>query len=102
MNVQSIESLDDPRVGAYRNLKDRELAARGGLFIAEGVHVVRRLLESNYPTVSVLAARRRADEIAALMERHAVDRPEMKFESTPLLVVPDDLVDQIVGFQFHS
>ena len=43
MSVVRIKRLDDERLRPYRDLKDRELAAEGGLFIAEGEHVVRRL-----------------------------------------------------------
>lgn len=91
MPVHDIDSLDDPRVAPYRNLKDRELAAEGGRFIAEGEHLVRRLLESDYPTESVLMARRRAAELGPLVPA-AVD----------LFIAPDGMVDAIIGFQFHS
>src|SRR5205085_8350575 len=54
MPVHPVNSLDDPRVAPYRNLKDRELARQGGRFIAEGEHLIRRLLASDYKTESVL------------------------------------------------
>ncbi|WP_428939045.1 TrmH family RNA methyltransferase [Fontivita pretiosa] len=87
-----IDSLDDPRIVHYRNLKDRELAREhGGRFIAEGEHVVRRLLTSDYPVESVLLAARRAEEIAPIVP-----------ESVPVYVVPDAMMQQILGFRFHS
>jgi len=87
-----IESLDDPRIAPYRNLKDRELAREhGGRFIAEGEHVVRRLLTSDYPVESVLLAARRAEEIAPIVP-----------ESVPVYVTPDAMMQQILGFKFHS
>ena len=43
---QHIDDLNDPRLTPYRDLKDRELAAEGKLFIAEGHHVVERLLKA--------------------------------------------------------
>src|SRR5206468_2647508 len=67
MPVERILSIDDPRVWPYRNLKDRELARQGGFFIAEGEHVVRRLLDSDYPTQSLLLAERRVAEIAPVV-----------------------------------
>jgi len=91
MPIVPIDSLDDPRVAPYRNLKDRELARSGDRFIAEGEQVVRRLLASDYPTESLLLARRRAEEIATLAP------PDV-----PVYVVDDALVHQIVGFKFHS
>ena len=63
MNLQPIASLDDPRVAAYRNLKDRDVAAEGDRFIAEGEHVVRRMLASDFPVESLLLAERRVAEI---------------------------------------
>ena len=86
-----IESLDDPRLDPYRLLKERELAKDGGRFIAEGEHLVRRLLESDFPTDSVLLAERRAPEIAPTVADHV-----------PVFVAPDALMHQVIGFKFHS
>ena len=91
MPIVQIPSLDDPRLAPYRKLKDRELAREGDRFIAEGEHVVRRLLESDYPVESLLLARRRADEVAPLA-----------LPDVPVYVVDDPLVHQVVGFKFHS
>jgi tRNA G18 (ribose-2'-O)-methylase SpoU len=88
---QHIESLDDPRLAAYRNLKERDLARDGGRFIAEAEQVVRRLLASDYQTESVLMAQRRAAEILPIVP-----------ENVPVFVVPDAMMQQVVGFKFHS
>jgi tRNA G18 (ribose-2'-O)-methylase SpoU len=42
---ERIESVDDPRIAAYRDVPDRELVRSRGLFIAEGRLVVRRVVE---------------------------------------------------------
>lgn len=86
-----INTPDDPRIAAYQNLKERELARQGGRFIAEGELVVRRLLASDYPVISVLLAERRVDEIAPLVPG-----------DVPIYVGPAELVNRIVGFKFHS
>ena len=86
-----IDTLADPRLAPYRNLKDRDLAREGGRFLAEGEHVVRRLLASNLRTESVLLAERRAEEIAPLVP-----------DGVAVYVVPDGLVREIIGFAFHS
>src|SRR5437763_16676977 len=91
MGIISIESLSDPRVEAYRNLKDRELERRGKRFIAEGEHLVRRLLGSAIPAESLLLADRRAAEIAALAP------PEL-----PVYVVSQAMMNDILGLRFHS
>lgn len=89
--IDEIASLDDPRLAPYRKLKDRELAREGGQFIAEGELVVRRLLKSDYPIDSVLLARRRVEKIAPVVP-----------EGTPVYVVPDSWMHQIIGYRFHS
>ena len=91
MSVHRIDSLDDPRVALYRNLKDRELERRGRHFIAEGEHLVRRLLESDFPIDSVMLAQRRVEEMAALVPEHI-----------PVYVVPQSLMNEILGLKFHS
>lgn len=86
-----IDNLSDPRIDVYTRLKDREVAAMDGRFIAEGELVVRRLLASSYQTESVLLANRRVEEIAPLVP-----------ECVTIYSAPADLVNQIVGFKFHS
>ncbi len=91
MGIISIESLSDPRVECYRNLKDRELERRGKRFIAEGEHLVRRLLASDYVTESVLLAERRVEEMAAIVPQHV-----------PVYAVRQAVMDEILGIKFHS
>lgn len=86
-----VESLADERIAAYVNLKERELAREGGRFIAEGEMVVRRLLDSDYPIESMLLADRRVEEIAPLAPA-----------GVPIYVGSAAMVNQIVGFKFHS
>lgn len=86
-----LDSLDDPRLAVYRNLKERELARQGGQFIAESGHVVRRLLASDYPVESVLVSQRRAEEMSQIVPA-----------SVPLYVVPNEWMHQIIGYKFHS
>ena len=91
MNLVRVESLDDPRVALYRNVKDRELERRGRHFIAEGAHLVRRLLDSDFPIDSVMLADRRVDEIAPLVPEHI-----------PIYALPQSLMNEILGLTFHS
>jgi tRNA G18 (ribose-2'-O)-methylase SpoU len=89
--IAQLHSLDDPRIAAYRNLKDRELAREGGRFIAEGEQVVRRLLTSGIQVESVLLADRKADAIAPLVPK-----------GVPIWIASDEAVQRIIGFEFHS
>jgi tRNA G18 (ribose-2'-O)-methylase SpoU len=72
-------------------LKERDLAREQGLFIAEGEHLVRRLLTSSFMTHSLLLADRRAAEIAPLAPA-----------DVPVYVAPAAMLNQILGFKFHS
>ena len=65
MNVQPIHDLDDPRSRSIAISRITELERRGQHFIAEGEHIVRRLLASDFPVESVLLADRRAENGAA-------------------------------------
>ena len=49
-----VNDPDDPRIDAYRNVPDPDLLIQGGLFVAEGRLVVRRLIEGRrFPVRSV-------------------------------------------------
>ena len=86
MPLVPIHSLDDARVALYRNLKDRELERRGRHFIAEGEHLTRRLLASDFPVDSVMLVERRVAELASIVPDHI-----------PVYIVSQELMNQIVG-----
>lgn len=87
----AIQSLDDPRVAPYRALKDRELRAADGRFVAEGPNVVRRLIASRYEVESVLVSDRYADALAAEVPT-----------GIPLYVAADELINETIGYRFHQ
>lgn len=89
--IEPVQSLADPRVALYRNLKDRELDRSGKWFIAEGEYIVRRLLASDFPIESVFLTERRANEIAPLVP------PDV-----PVYVAPTDVMNGVLGMKFHS
>ena len=86
----AIDSLDDPRVQMYRHLKSSNRLRDGRLFIAEGTKLVERLLASDFQTESVLISERREVEWASKVP------PEV-----PLYVVPQQVGEQLIGFNFH-
>ena len=90
MSTTIIESLDDPRVEPYRNLKLKNVQRGGQYFIAEGKKVVERLLESDFETASVFVSEKRQDEWAAKVS------PDVS-----LYVASQDVMNQLVGFDFH-
>jgi tRNA G18 (ribose-2'-O)-methylase SpoU len=89
--IVRIDQPDDSRLHPYRNLRDRDLANEGGLFIAEGDLLVRRLLESGLETVSILASKQRLPRIEPYVP-----------EGISLYVAPAEIVNGIIGFKFHS
>jgi tRNA G18 (ribose-2'-O)-methylase SpoU len=90
MSITHFDDLADPRLDPYRHLKKTNDTARRGLFIAEGDKLVRRLLESRLTVDSVLLSRAYVDAFRDLLH------PDV-----PTFVVPDELVETLVGFNFH-
>ena len=89
-----IEDADDPRIAGYRNIRDRDLARRDGLFIAEGKVVVRVLLEAGrFEPVSILVSENRLDGLFGVIE----DAPA----APPVYVAPSAVMDGIAGFHMH-
>ncbi|MBM4144643.1 MAG: RNA methyltransferase, partial [Lentisphaerae bacterium] len=87
MAIQRIDSIDDPRVAPYRNLRDRTLRGES-IFVAEGRLVTLRLLASTCAVQSVFVS----EEYAAEFERVAAGR-------APLYVAHESLLLQVVGFK---
>jgi tRNA G18 (ribose-2'-O)-methylase SpoU len=87
--MQRVDSIDDPRVAPYRNLRDRTLRGES-IFVTEGRILTRRLLESPFEAESVLAAEGVAAEFAPLVG-----------DRTALYVAAESLLLEIVGFPFH-
>jgi tRNA G18 (ribose-2'-O)-methylase SpoU len=89
-----LDSADDPALEAYTAMRERDLVGRHGLFVAEGEVVVRVLLERSRLRVrSLLLERRRVDSVADVLERLDAD--------VPVYVVPQAVMDAVVGFSIH-
>lgn len=93
-----IESLDDPRVAAYRNVRDADLVGRRGLFLAEGELVVRTLLHTHrqggrFRAESVFLNRTRLGAMAPALAELGPD--------FPVYVADQAVMDEIVGFHIH-
>ncbi len=95
--IERIEDLEDPRLDPFRGIRDRELRGRDGVFMAESLRVVRRLLRSGRPVREILVTTTAAAEIDRELSA-ALDR-----ESPPRIVeVPDGLQESIAGSRFHG
>ena len=93
--IVRIEDPDDPRIEAYRAVRERDLAGRQGRFIAEGEVVLRTLLSarSRFAPESILLADNRVARLASVLGDRA--------PQTPLFAAPRTVLDRIVGFPIH-
>jgi len=89
-----IEDPADPRVAAYRDVRERDLVGREGRFIAEGEVVLRLLLASRrFETESILIADNRVETLAPLLETRA--------PGVPVHLATRRVLDEIAGFPLH-
>lgn len=94
-NIVPIVSPDDPRAAAYREVRERDLAGREGLFVAEGDIVLRILLSgrSRFRPVSILLAENRVAPLTGLLADVQ--------DTVPILVAPPAVMERIAGFPIH-
>jgi len=88
--IHPIDSLDDPQLEPFREIRNRNWTELSGLFIAEGPLLVTELVRSKYALKSVLLDRK--------YEQHYRD---LVSPETELLLVDHALVELIVGYNFH-
>jgi tRNA G18 (ribose-2'-O)-methylase SpoU len=89
-----IDDPNDPRVAAYRDIKERDLVGRQGLFIAEGETVLRAFVRDAPERVqSLLIDGKRADKLGEVF----ASLPE----GVPIYVVGQAVLDTIAGFHLH-
>lgn len=89
-----ITDPNDPRIAAYRDIRERDLVRRDGLFVAEGTTVLNVLLsQARFALKSVLVLENRLDGFLAM----AGDR----IGETPLHVADRAVIDAIAGFPMH-
>jgi len=94
LSIHHVTSLDQVELELYRSLRRPVEHERQGLFVAEGERVVRRLLESSIPVVSVLLTPEWLSVFQSLLEA--------KREQVNVYVAEKKLVEDIVGFTLHQ
>jgi tRNA G18 (ribose-2'-O)-methylase SpoU len=91
-NIIPIHDRDDPRLYGYRDIKERDLRGRDGLFVAEGKVVIERLLVSNlYDALSILTTNSRLEALRSSLPRTSI----------PIYLVCQDIMDEVAGFAIH-
>lgn len=93
--VTRIDDPEDPRIAAYRDIRERDLVHRDGLFIAEGTTVLNAMLNApRFPPQSVLVLENRLTGFLYNTARHIAP-------STPIYVANRRVMDGIAGFPMH-
>jgi tRNA G18 (ribose-2'-O)-methylase SpoU len=96
IRVLKIESLDLPELQPYRTMRRPMEHREQGIFVAEGEKVVRRLLESDFPVISVLLPEKWIAEYEPIIAA----RPEKEI---PVFVVSaKNVLEQLVGFSMFQ
>ncbi|HEU0067126.1 MAG TPA: RNA methyltransferase [Sphingomonas sp.] len=94
MPVIIIDEPDDPRIAAFRDVRERDLVGRDGMFVAEGRVVLEKLVGSaQCRPVSLLIAAKRVESLAPLVARLP--------DAVPVFVAAQPVIDAIAGFPLH-
>ncbi len=93
--IIAIDDPDDPRVAAYRDVRERDLVGRKGLFVAEGAVVLNVLLSgrAQHRPLSLLIAEKRVGRLGELLAKVP--------EGTPVYAAAQPVIDTIAGFNIH-
>lgn len=90
----SISEVDDPRIEPYRDIRERDLVGRRGLFVAEGRVVVEKLVGSSANRLlSLLLSAKRVAALEPLLARLPDD--------VPVYVASQPVIDAVAGFPVH-
>lgn len=93
MPTTTITDPDDPRIAAFRQVRERDLVGREGRFVAEGEVVLRALLSPacRHRPEAVLIAEQRWEKLQELLEP----------VGAPVFVAGQAVMDAIAGFPIH-
>src|SRR5262245_22315413 len=94
LEIEKLESLDDPRVAPYRTMRRQFDHWKEEIFVAEGEKVVGRLIESGIQMISVLLPEAALAELEPLLRK----RPERVLAFT----ANKPLLEQLTGFQLYQ
>lgn len=92
--IVQIDDPDDPRIAAYRDIRERDLVGRAGRFVAEGKVVLNVLL----------AVRRFEPESALVLESRLAGLHDVLARAPaamPVYVASAPVIDRIAGYHVH-
>src|SRR5437660_2673133 len=84
------ESIDDPRLAPYRTMPRQFDHFKQEIFVAEGEKVVRRLLESPIPVISLLMPEAELPPFETLIRQRA--------DQITAFVAPKSVLEKLTGF----
>lgn len=94
MPLIRIDDPEDPRIAAYRNIRERDLVGREGRFVAEGKVVLNVLLtERRFTVESLLVLENRIAGMAGILE--------MVPDDAPVYAASAAVLDAVAGFHMH-
>jgi tRNA G18 (ribose-2'-O)-methylase SpoU len=89
-----IGNAEDPRLAPYRALRERDLIASVGRYIAEGRFIVEKALgQARFPLLSILILEKHWEKISAMLQ--GIDAPP------PVYVVEPGIMNGVAGFDVH-
>jgi tRNA G18 (ribose-2'-O)-methylase SpoU len=93
-HVRKIESFDAPELQPYATMRRSREHEQHGIFIAEGIKVTQRLLESNFTVISLVVPEKWLAEFQPLLEK----RPE----DVIVYVAEKKLLESLTGFSMFQ
>ncbi len=92
--IQKISSFDEPELQPYATMRRSFEHERLGIFVAEGVKVVKRLFESHFTVVSAILPGKLLEELRPLLE----SRPEQ----ITVYLAEKELLETLTGFSMFQ
>ena len=94
-DIIAIDDPDDPRIAPYRDVRERDLVGRKGLFVAEGEVVLNVLFggRARHRPLSLLIADKRVSRLAGLLAKVP--------DGVPVYAAAQPVIDAITGFHIH-
>jgi tRNA G18 (ribose-2'-O)-methylase SpoU len=92
--IHRVQSLELPELAPYRTMRRQMEHRAQGIFVAEGEKVVRRLLESSLPVISLLLPENWVSHLEPLL----ASRPE----NIKLFVANKSLLEKLTGFSMYQ
>jgi tRNA G18 (ribose-2'-O)-methylase SpoU len=93
-----IDDPDDPRIASYRDIRERDLIGRQGLFLAEGTVVLRLLADAHaaaagFAAHSLFLLENRLNGLTGILARLP--------EEIPVYVASREVMNSVAGFDIH-